>query len=118
MKRIVIALSLAMSLVLAFLGAAHAQTQTEHLKQARDHLNVIATPDPVADTDTFAQHARIALEHVKMAQERKASPDLEKAIQSLEDAMKQSQSGDAKKANEHAKEALEYIDAAKGALGG
>ena len=116
MKRITVFFGLILW-ALAGLGLARAE-QASHLSQAREHANTAVAQGQKGDARALAQHAETALEHVKLAYVEKPLPDLKKAIQSLEKSIQQGKDGQTEQATEHAREAIEYLDATKGALGG
>jgi len=98
-------------------GSAGAEP-TNHIQQAREHMNAALTQGQTGHTKALVQHARMALDHIKMAQQEKPMGDLVKAQDSLAQTIDAGEKGDANKATEHAKESVEYLDAVIGALGG
>jgi hypothetical protein len=120
MKSILTAAALAAALAALGPGPAFAQQYplSDHLAQAADHINTALAQTGPGQMPALVKHNQTALEHLRMAQQQKPSPDLQKAIDSLEQAIREGQSGGTEKAIEHTKESVEYIDAAKAALGG
>lgn len=64
------------------------------------------------------QYDQEAPSHLRMSLSEAPSPNLEKAAQTLEQGIQAGQSGNSDQATQQTKEAIEYIDAARGALGG
>jgi hypothetical protein len=118
MKRILLAASLAATLAVAGSPPAFAEQPPNHLAQASEHINAALAQTRPGSAPALVKHDQTALEHLRMAQQQKPNPDLQKAIESLERAIREGQAGNADKAIEHTKESVEYIDAAKAALGG
>jgi hypothetical protein len=118
MKRILAAAAMAATLMGAGGNPAFGEQQESHFKQAEQHANAALSQNQPGNTGPLVQHAQMALEHARMAQAEKPNPDMDKAIQGLEKAIEQGKAGDGNKAVEHTREALDYMSAAKAAMGG
>lgn len=117
-KRILAAAAMAATLTWAGGTLAYGESENSHFKQAEEHANAALSQSRPGNTAELVQHGQMALDHARMAHAERPSPDMDKAIQSLEKAIELGKAGDGQKAIEHTREALDYMDAAKGAMGG
>ncbi len=117
MKRILVTLSMAATLVLAGTAPGYAQEE-DHVAQAREHASAAVEQGKKGDADALTQHAEQALQHAQAAEKEKSNPDIQEAIKHLEEAINHAKMGHADVATEHAEQAIKSLDASKGALGG
>jgi t-SNARE complex subunit (syntaxin) len=133
MRRIFVALSMAVALVLAGTDLGYAQKGHNwlsplHIAQAREHASAAVEQGRMGHTDVLTQHAEQALEHVIQAitgmfQARAANeiiiPEhVQQAVKSLEEAINQGRMGHADVATKHAQEAVDLLSGPHGSGGG
>lgn len=94
------------------------KTHTDKLNEARQEANSAVTEGESGHLDALMRNISQSLAQVRMAQREPAAQDLGRVIDTLEETLKQGEMGNLDKATKHAKEAVEYLDATKGALGG
>jgi HEPN domain-containing protein len=117
MKRILVALSMAATFILA--GTDLGYAQEDHTAQAGEHASAAAVEHgTLGHADVLVQHAEQALQHAQAAEKEKSNPNIKEAIKHLEEAIKHGKMGHAEVATEHAEKAVKSLDASKAAAGG